>query len=88
MPEVMIDLHEAMRKGSEDEFWAIRGKAVQAYASLEQSLCRIFGQLAGSTFSVAGVIFFKITSAQARNSIIEKLFQKKFGNATTCFAIR
>jgi hypothetical protein len=39
-PEKIIDLGEALRKSAEDDFWAIRGKAIQAYANLEQSSYR------------------------------------------------
>jgi len=81
----MIDLGEAMRNASNDEFWAIRGKAIQAYANIEQSLARIFAMLSGTTQEVAGVIFFRISSTDSRNKILEKLFKKKFNDRFNVF---
>jgi len=83
MPD--IDLGKVMRTADEDEFWAIRGKAVQAYANVEQALCRIFAEISGTDLNVAGVIFFKITSAQARAGIMEKLLKKKYGTKFNLF---
>jgi hypothetical protein len=78
-PSGIIHLDVAMRKAADDEFWAIRGKAVQSYANLEQSLCTLFSALAGvATRHIGAVIFFKIVNTSARNSIIEKLFKLKF----------
>lgn len=74
-----------INKASEDEFWATRGKAIHAYAELEQQLCRLFAHLSGTTHDVARIIFFKITSTKARNSILEKLFKKKFGDRYNLF---
>jgi hypothetical protein len=76
MPEESIDY---------DKLWAARAKAIQEYASLEQSLCSLFAYLGGIQQDIAGIIFFKITSAQARNSILERLFKKKFGDQFNLF---
>jgi len=84
-PKEPIDLGEVLRKGAEDRFWAIRGHAVQAYASLEQSLCRLFGQLADTPIDAASIIFFRIVSTQARNAILEKLFRRKHGDEYNLF---
>lgn len=86
MPETPppIDLADAFRIAAEDGFWAVRGKAVQSYASLEQSLCQLFALLAGTTDEVASIIFFKIP-AGARNRILEKLFHRKFPNDFALF---
>ena len=59
-------LEDASRKASEDQFWATRGKAVQAYARVEQALCRIFVDVSGMSQQVAAIVFFRITSASAR----------------------
>jgi hypothetical protein len=84
-PEKIIDLGEASRKSAEDDFWAIRGKAIQAYANLEQSLAQLFAGLSDMKIDVAQIIFFKITSADSRNKILEKLFKKKFGDDLNLF---
>jgi hypothetical protein len=80
-----IDLGEAMRVAAQDQFWAIRGHAVQSYASLEQSLCRLFAALANTSDEIAGIIFFRISSTHARSKIIEKLFQRKFDDKYNLF---
>ena len=68
-----ISLEQAQELVPQSPIWAARGKAIQAYATLEQSLCRLMGDLSGMSPESAAVIFFKITSYGARNSIIESL---------------
>lgn len=80
-----IDLTEAMQKAALDEFWAIRGAAVQAYANLEQSLCRVFAYVSETHPEVAAVIFFKISSPRARYSMIERLLKRKFQDRYVTF---
>jgi hypothetical protein len=80
-----INLEDAITLASADEFWAIRGKAIQAYASLEQSLSSLFATLAETDAQTANIIFFRIHSSDARNKIIEKLFQKKFKSQYNLF---
>jgi len=80
-----IDLLEESNKAALDPFWAWRGHAIQAYASLEQSLCSLFQHLSGTTKDVASVIFFKITSSRVRDAIIERLLKKKYGNTYSIF---
>jgi hypothetical protein len=75
----VTDLIEAVRNVDENAFWAMRGLAIQAYASLEQAECDIFTHLSGTTREVSGIIFFRINNASARLNIIEKLFRIRFG---------
>lgn len=70
-----INLGEALRVAAEDQFWGIRGRAVQSYASLEQSLCRLFAKLSGTTDDVAGTIFFPI-GGHVRSRITERLVKR------------
>lgn len=70
---------------SDDRFWAIRGKAVNAYAGLEQALCRIFADLSDTSDAVASIIFFRISSTQVRNAILEKLLHLKHGSKYNLF---
>jgi hypothetical protein len=81
----IISLAEGMRKGAEDPFWALRGQAVQAYANLEQALCRIFSRLSGTPHDIAATIFFTITSTRARNIILDKLMRMKIKNEYNIF---
>jgi hypothetical protein len=69
----------------DDPFWSLRGRAIDAYAGLEQSLCHLLSMFSETKFDVASIIFFKITSAQARDAILEKLVKRKFGNAYSVF---
>jgi hypothetical protein len=62
----IISLDDAQQLAARDEFWAIRGKAIQSYANLEQSLARLFSALAGTTQKIGGTIFFRISSADTR----------------------
>jgi hypothetical protein len=74
----IISLDDAQQLAAQDEFWAIRGKAIQSYASLEQSLARLFSALAGTNQKIGGTIFFRISSADTRRNLIDKLFQQRF----------
>jgi hypothetical protein len=77
-------LEKLFREVAEDEFWAIRGKTINGYADLEQSLCQLFAFLGSIEPVSAGIIFFRITSHQ-RNSILDRLFKKKFGDQYAFF---
>ena len=83
--ELHIDHTEVMQMASADPFWAARGQAIQAYAGLERALCRIFIQMGDMRPEVAGLIFYKITNANARNSMVEKLIRQKYGNTYNLF---
>jgi len=72
-----IPIEEVSRVLDQDPFWAIRAKAIEAYASLEQSLCRLLASSGDMEPEVAGIIFFKISSTDSRNKIIEKLFKRR-----------
>jgi hypothetical protein len=85
MADQVISIADAMEIASVDAFWALRAKAIQAYSSMEQSLFFLFSQSAGVQPDIGGIIFFKITSSQARNSIIEKLIRKRHGDTFNLF---
>jgi hypothetical protein len=80
-----INLERVFAESSQDQFWAIRGHAIQAYASLEQSLCGIFAHASGTPLDVAGIIFFKIVNVGTMLGILEKLLKKKHGTAYSLF---
>lgn len=81
----VINFQEGMRQGRMSPFWAARGKAIQSYSNVEQSLCRVFSLVSDTNHDVAAIIFFKITSTAAQTSIIEKLLQKKYGTTYNLF---
>jgi hypothetical protein len=79
-------LQETVIKSIDDDpMWGNRAKAIQAYAHLEQALCRLFALVAETNIEIAAIIFFKITNSQARNDIIQKLFQKQFKDEYNLF---
>jgi hypothetical protein len=80
-----IELAKALEMAAEDEFWAVRGKAIQGYASLEQAMSNLFSALGGMGIENGAIIFFKIASADARNKIVEALFRKEFGDQFNLF---
>lgn len=61
-----------------DPIWISRATAIEAYAHLEQALCRLFSFVGDMPTDVAGIVFFKIVSTQARSAILDKLFKRKF----------
>lgn len=81
----IISLQEALEKAYDDDFWKLRGIAIQAYASLEQSLCSLMALAAQLDRGSAAVIFFKITNADARNSILEELIHRRFAGEFDAF---
>jgi hypothetical protein len=80
-----IDLEQVFAESSQDPFWAIRGKAIQSYANLEQSLCRLFANFSGMPMDVAAIVFFKIVNAGTLHGILEKLLKKKHGATYSIF---
>jgi hypothetical protein len=80
----MISLDDANDLAAQSDFWAIRGKAIHAYAGLEQGLAQLFSALAGVTPKTGGIIFFRI-SAAIRRTIIEELFRAKFKDEYNLF---
>jgi hypothetical protein len=85
MPNGPLDPAEVLRAALSNPMWAIRGRAIQEYATLEQSLFRLFVFLTSTEPRIAGVVFFKQTSSQARNAIFDKLIRTKFGSEYALF---
>lgn len=67
-------------RASSDMLLIVRAKAIQEYASLEQSLGKLFALLLGVSDEIAGIVFFRITTSRQRNQVIELLLQNKFGS--------
>jgi hypothetical protein len=84
-PDGNIPLEDAIKLAAQDPLWANRGRAIQAYAQLEQSLCAFLSNVGDMTIQVAGMIFFKVASSDARNSILEKLLHAKHGSKFNAF---
>lgn len=74
-----VNLADLIELVEYDPIWVHRGKAIQAYAELENSLNRLFSALSDTTWETAATIFYKIINTDARRSIIEKLLHQKCG---------
>ena len=70
---------------TKNSFWDARGRAIQAYADLEQNLCLLLAAFSGMPLDIAAIVFFKITSSRARDAILEKLLKKKHGSTLMAF---
>jgi hypothetical protein len=84
-PDKNIPLDDALTLGEQDPIWINRGKAIQAYAMLEQSLCFLLAELAAVDLETAGTIFYKITNTGSRSGILERLLHKKHGTRFNLF---
>lgn len=57
-----------------------RGAAINAYAEMEQSLCRILAALLGNAdWQLAAIVFYNIPSGRLRNVIMSELLAKRHG---------
>lgn len=59
------------------DFMMARGTAIAAYAEVEQALVELFSVLMRASPDYAGVSFFRINNARARNSILDRLLKKR-----------
>jgi hypothetical protein len=80
-----MEIVDPIVKASEDAFHATRGRAIEAYAVLEQCLCNLFACFGGINENIAGIVFFKITSSRVRDAIMDKLLRKKHGTTYALF---
>lgn len=85
MSEHKVSLEELGRIVDSDPLWAARGKAIGAYAYLESIMCSMFARLGEMPNEAAGIIYFKITSAQVIKSILDKLMRRRYGDTYSLF---
>jgi hypothetical protein len=57
-----------------------RAEALDTYAGLEHWLCGLFARLTSLDDETAGIVFYRITNFRARNTILEKLLDRKLGH--------
>lgn len=67
------------------EFTLFRGQCLVAYAAVENSLVSLFAHLMGTTRDYAGVSFFKMNNARARNATLERLLKKRHSSTHNIF---
>lgn len=80
-----IKLDRAIELAEKDPIWAQRGKAIQGYAQLENSLCSLFALIGNIQLAAASTIFYKIVNTGSRTSILEKLMRQKHGTQFNLF---
>ena len=68
-----------MSQGEHEKLLIARSVAIEAYASMESALCTLLARLLGTTNDTASIVFFRITNAHSRNTIIETLIQHSHG---------
>jgi hypothetical protein len=79
-------IHKGLLDDSvKDEFWSIRGRAIDAYAQVEHQLCQLMAVLLNSEVELVSIVFFKNTSADAQTKIIQDLLKAKYGEQYTTF---
>ncbi len=60
-------------------FMVARAEAINSYSTLEQHLCACFAFFGSIEESTAGAIFFKISAARSRRTILDDLKKQKVG---------
>lgn len=81
--------HRAIKAIQTDDpqiaFLLARASAIGMYADVEQELAALFAQSLRSKPDYAGVPFFRINNARARNAILERLLKKRYGDKYNLF---
>jgi hypothetical protein len=75
-----VHLDDVNAAAARSPMYPLIAYAIQGYAGIEQNLCLLMAHTTGMAPDITGIIFFKIASAQSRNSILEKLIRKKHGD--------
>ncbi len=60
--------------------WLLRGKAVSAFATLETTLCQVFGSAGKLSQKAAEAIFFEFLSMPSRLGVLRKLLVLNHGD--------
>jgi len=80
-----IEPARVQKRDETDHFWGTRGRAIAAYASVEQSLCSLFCILSRSETDVASLIFFRFTNPRVIGEILDALLRKRHGETYSPF---
>lgn len=76
---------EKSGRTQDDELRVARALAIEHYAKMESVLCVLLANLLGIRHDEAAVVFYRITSADARNSIIKTLIVRAHGDKFKAF---
>lgn len=85
MEDDAFDMTKTIQNADKNNLRLLRGLAIEVYANLEHRLCTLLSTLTGMQQDIAGIIFFKITSADVRDKIIETLLKTKKGDEYNLF---
>jgi hypothetical protein len=61
-------------------FHALRGRAIQEFAALEQSMLRVLAALTGQQVREAAVVFFNIRNSNTLLNTFDGLMERRFGD--------
>ena len=78
-------MSEVIKIAEADEFWSVPRESYPCLRKSRTIPSWSFRCLSAFQRNAAAIILFKITSADARNKIIEKLFRKKFDTQYNLF---
>jgi hypothetical protein len=79
------NIEDLKSRSAQDEFWALRGKAIASYANIERSLCHLLSSFGGMETSVAETIFYRVADTRKMGIILTKLLKKKHGSKYSVF---
>jgi hypothetical protein len=85
MAEAPIKIEDMQAQSSQDEFWALRGKSIAAYASIENSLCTLLSLFGNMELHVASTIFYKLSDTRKIGLILTSLIKSKYGETYRVF---
>ena len=82
-----INLTQVLADADKDVFWAVRGKAIQAYASVEQSLCGLFAHLLERQGTLPASSFLRLSTLARCTASWKNLSGRSMGTPTRYFGI-
>jgi hypothetical protein len=66
------------------EFWALRGRAMAAYASVEQMLCQTFSHLSGMEINSASLVFYALVNSKL-GKVLDVFMNRKYSDKYSVF---
>lgn len=67
------------------QFLLLRAQAINSYAGLESSLCRLLSTLLGTDLESTSIIFYQLVNTRSRSRILEQLIKKRFKDEHTAY---
>lgn len=70
---------------SETEFHVTRSGAINEYSRIENFLCGLMAHFLGAEPEPTAIIFYRINNARSRNTMIEQLMTRRYGDTYSKF---